>query len=76
MNSVFAAVRSGRTEKSIDKRADTVARTLKALNGCIVQQKAAMGTHTGSSRGDFGDVCSLATIQKRRRCFWWPWWLR
>eukprot|EP00903_Cladosiphon_okamuranus_P011333 g10683.t1 len=37
--------------RNIDKRVDAVARTLKALNGCIMQQEADMGTQAGRSRG-------------------------
>eukprot|EP00752_Nemacystus_decipiens_P003549 g3275.t1 len=40
-----------RTGRHVDKRLGAVARTLKVLNGCILQQKAAMGTQAGNSRG-------------------------
>lgn len=42
----------GRIGKNVEKRAVTVAMTLEVLDGCILQQKAAMETQAGSSRGD------------------------
>lgn len=65
---------SDRTGKNTyDKRSSTVARTLKILNGCVLQQKAAMGTQAGNRRGGVMLAGGFRAVRMRGR--WWRWWL-